>query len=180
GDVGGVGGGEGCGEVQRRRQRPGEKPELRERRSCLEGDRRGGARPFLEEEALASQVRDPVEEPIDPLEAEVGHPDLVAVREAQRHPVGAETVRLLGVPLQGGELTVLRRRLHGRTFDYNVLKNGGLFTKGSGFRRSASGVLSPFSSRSPRERAAHCWGSAVPSPTSPPTPSARSCSRSSI
>src|SRR5262249_29141424 len=88
-----------------------------------------------------SQVRDPVEEPIDPLEAEVGHPDLVAVREAQRHPVGAETVRLLGVPLQGGELTVLRRRLHGRTFDYNVLKNGGLFTKGSGFRRCASGVL---------------------------------------
>ena len=33
------------------------------------------------------EVRDPVEEPIDPLEPEVRHPDLVGVRESERQTV---------------------------------------------------------------------------------------------
>src|SRR5712692_2835383 len=78
-------------------ERPGEQTELRERRPALEGDRR---LPFLVEEALADQVWHAVEEPVDPLEAEVGHPDLVGVRESERDPVGAEPVGRLVEALQ--------------------------------------------------------------------------------
>ena len=42
-----------------------------------------GGLALLVEEPLADEVRDPVEEPVHPLEAEVRHPDLVGVRESE-------------------------------------------------------------------------------------------------
>src|SRR5437667_5842477 len=92
------------------RERPGEKPEVRERRSCLEGN---GRLPILEEETLADEVRDAVEEPVDPLKAEVGHPDLVGVGEPERDPVRPEAIGLLGEALEAGQLSVSFRRSHG-------------------------------------------------------------------
>ena len=68
--------------------------------------------PFLEEETLAHEIGNAVEEPIDPLKPEVGHSDLVAVRESESHPVGPEAVRLLGVPLQSGQLPIALSRFH--------------------------------------------------------------------
>ena len=92
------------------REGPGEQAELRKRRARLEGH---GGLSLFEEEALADEVGHAVEEPVDPLEAEVRHPDLVGVGETQGDPVGAEPVAGLGEALHGRALTVLRRRFHG-------------------------------------------------------------------
>ena len=91
------------------RERPGDQPEIRQRRARLEGDR-GFA--LLVEEPLAGEIRDPVEEAIDPLEPEVGHPDLVGVRKAEGQTVGAEAVRLLREAFQGGSLPIFRCGSH--------------------------------------------------------------------
>jgi hypothetical protein len=62
------------------------------------------------EETLADEVVDAVEQPVYPLEAEVRHPDLVGVREAERDAIGAEPVRLLRETLERGQLTPARDR----------------------------------------------------------------------
>src|SRR6266487_3064294 len=71
------------------RERPGEQSEFRQARPALKGDRRLAV---LEKESLADEVRYPVEEPVDPLEAQIRHPDLVGVRESERHPIGPAAV----------------------------------------------------------------------------------------
>ena len=81
-------------------------PAVRTRKAACPVSKVTAGSSLLVEEALADDVRDPVEEPVHPLEAEVRHPDLVGVREPEGQPVGAEAVRLLGEALEGGALAV--------------------------------------------------------------------------
>ena len=62
-------------------ERPGEEAEVRRAACPLSNVTR--RLPLLEEEPLADEVRHAVEEAVDPLEAEVRHPDLVGVRKAR-------------------------------------------------------------------------------------------------
>ena len=91
------------------RERPRQQAEIGERRPALERD---GGLPLLVEEPLAHDVGYPVQEPVDPLEAEVRHPDLVGVRKTEGQPVGAESVRLLREALAGRALAVDGRGRH--------------------------------------------------------------------
>ena len=68
-----------------------------------------GRLPLLVEEALADEIGHAVEEPVDPLEAEVGHPDFVGVGKPERDPVGPEALRGLREPLERGKLPVSTR-----------------------------------------------------------------------
>ena len=90
-------------------ERPRQEAEIGKRRPALEGHR---GLPLLVEEPLAHDIGNPVEEPVDPLEAQVRHPDLVGVREPEGQPVGAEAVRLLGEALAGRALAVDGRGRH--------------------------------------------------------------------
>jgi hypothetical protein len=92
------------------RQGPGEQAEVGEGRARFEGH---GRLSFVEEKPLAGEVGNLVEQPVDPLKAEVGHADFVGVGEPQGDPVGAEPISGFGEALQGRALTVLGSRFHG-------------------------------------------------------------------
>src|SRR6202162_1522159 len=87
----------------------GEQTEIGERCPRLEGDCELSI--FIEE-PLAHEVRHPVEEPVHPLEPEIGHPDLVGVREPDRHAISPEAVGILGKTLERSQSLVSLRSFH--------------------------------------------------------------------
>ncbi len=84
----------------------------------------GQGRLRRQEEPLADDVVEIVEQPVDGLEAEVRHPDVVAVRERQGHPepAGVRLDDVADLARQGGagELTLCVRLRGGQAFQGNT------------------------------------------------------------